>query len=241
MKNKKIFIVMGPFRSGTSLVSRILQQFDISAGPEDELYEATDWNPAGYIQRPDVTLFNTSMIRQAGGNLTEPPHPEVIASAIDREFFSSLNLSWIENYASVVIKDPRFCFTLLAWIRHSIFADSEVHLIRVSRDIETTAMSALVHYDVKHYCGNHPDTARQVIRSYDAFAAWHLENLDLPHFHLVYESLFETPEKTIRKIAHFIGKEDEPTISAALAELNEGRSKIDRFSPAGNEEMSTQG
>lgn len=223
---RKCYVVMGPYRSGTSLVARVLQQFGVSAGPEPDLYEATDWNPSGYIQRPDITSFNTRIIASAGGTLTDTGSPLDIYKNADANLFGELDRSWMNNFEKFLIKDPRFCCTFYTWYQHQILADYEPFIIRVSRNIEATAKSALVHYDVKHYCGNSMETALRVISSYNHFAAWHLENMPVPAFHIIYDDLVANPEKTILQLAKFMGVSDINMISAAVNTTSYGRSKI---------------
>jgi len=220
------YIVLGPYRSGTSLISRIIQKLGANPGPEGELYEPTDWNPCGYIQRPDITAFNTKLITDAGGSLSEPPTPEVIAERTNPEVFKSLNLDWTLKLRNPLIKDPRFCFTLLSWIRGGIFAKHSLSLIRISRDLDSTAASALAHYDVKNYCGNSLSTAKKVISTYEAAASWHEKNIDAPCHHVKYETLIANPTEEIKRLAEFMNVKDTKLIQSAIEASLEGKSRV---------------
>jgi hypothetical protein len=220
------YIVLGPYRSGTSLVSRLAQQLGANAGPESALYEPTAWNPSGYLQRPDITAFNTRLITGAGGTLTDPPSPAQIADRTDPGIFASLDLGWARTGGAVLAKDPRFCFTLLAWQRHGVFAGHELALIRISRGVEETVGSALAHYDVRHYCGNSPDTARRVITTYDENARWHASTLGAPCHSVVYEQLVADPAGEVAGLAAFMRVTDPARIAAAVAATLEGKSRM---------------
>ncbi len=220
------YIVLGPYRSGTSLASRLVHQLGASPGPESELYEATEWNPSGYIQRPDITAFNTQLITSAGGTLTEPPSPEEIAQRADATVFNALNLKWSHAQPAVLAKDPRFCFTLLTWVRQGVFAHYNLALIRISRDTQQAASSALAHYDVKHYCENSFETAQKVIARYNQAAQWHVENLGVPSHSIAYETLIAEPEAEVARLAKFMGTADPKIIASALAATLEGKSRI---------------
>lgn len=226
MERKRCYIVIGPYRSGTSLVSRLLQQFGVSAGPDVSLYEATDWNPAGYIQRPDITDLNTRLITNAGGTLMNPGHPFDICQRTKKSFFSQLDWSWMNNGQSFLIKDPRFCFTFWTWYRHQVLCNYELAIIRVSRNIDATVKSALAHYDVKHYCGNSNESAAHVLAAYNTFAAWHTENINIPFFHINYDELVNNPEKVIVNLAQFLESDDTNMIHGAITATSSGRSKI---------------
>ena len=222
----KFYIVLGPYRSGTSLVSRLAHKLGADPGPESGLFEATAWNPSGYIQRPDITAFNTELIVSTGGTLTRPCPPEEISKRTDPSHFNSLSLDWTRSTSNVLAKDPRFCFTLLAWMQHGVFADFDLALIRITRDIKQTAASALAHYDVKNYCENSFVTAQEVITRYDQAAHWHEVNLRVPCHTITYEDLINEPPAEVSRLAGFMGVSDTNLISSAIAATLEGKSRI---------------
>ncbi len=223
----RCYVVLGPFRSGTSLVSRVLSRLGADPGPVHQLYEPTEWNPKGYIQRPDVTAFNTSLIAAAGGTLSRPPLPEQIARSSTPETFGALDLGWMRSARTTLLKDPRFCFTLLAWLHHGSFGGRDLRLVRVSRGLESNVDSALAHYDVKYYCGESRETARQVLAAYNEAAAWHLARLPVPGLHLVYEDLVTDIDRQVERLAAFMGITDPACLAAARGELGTGRSRFD--------------
>jgi hypothetical protein len=231
----RCYVVLGPFRSGTSLVSRMLVRLGASPGPVDQLYEPTDWNPKGYIQRPDVTAFNTGLIVAAGGTLSVPPLPERIARNASSESFSALDLGWMRAAPITLLKDPRFCFTLLAWVRQGALGECDLRLVRISRGLDANVDSALAHYDVKHYCGESSETARKVLVAYDQAAAWHLDWLPVQGLHLVYEDLVTDTERQVNRLAAFMGVTDSACLAAACDEVGTGRSRFDAAVNTGNE------
>jgi hypothetical protein len=199
------------------------------------LYEPTDWNPKGYIQRPDVTAFNTGLIIAAGGTVSCPPLPEQIARDSTSETFGALDLGWMRSVSRPLIKDPRFCFTLLAWLRHGALAERDLHLVRVSRGLDANVASALAHYDVKHYCGESSETAREVLTAYDQAAAWHLDLLQVPGLHLVYEDLVNDIDRQVKRLAAFMGVTDPACLAAACDEVGTGLSQFDAHVNTGSE------
>lgn len=224
--------VMGPFRSGTSLMTRVLQRLGLSAGPEDRLFPATPWNPAGYIQRPDVTAFNTALITGAGGSLTIPPSPWVIASVTDPAQFELLDLHWTRSCGPWVLKDPRFCFTFAAWTASGLFERCSPFIVRISREVDQAAASALNHYDVRHYCENSMTTAREVIGAYDRAAAWHCAHLKVPSFHCTLEGLIARPLATVTALAEKLGLPPGRRVYDAVRETQRGRCVPEELSQA---------
>jgi hypothetical protein len=227
MSSRPIFyIVLGPYRSGTSLISRIIQKLGANPGPEGELFEPTDWNPSGYIQRPDITTFNTKLIKNAGGTLSDPPSPEIIAERTHPEVFCDLDLTWTLPPNNPLIKDPRFCFTLLTWQNYGVFKNNQLALVRITRNLESNIASALAHYDVKNYCGNNAATASKVLSAYDAAASWHEKNLNVPCHNIKYETLISNSAEEIKRLADFMGVEDRKRIQLAIQASLEGKSRV---------------
>lgn len=219
------FVVTGPFRSGTSLVARLLGTLGASPGPAEELYEPSDWNPAGYIQRPDITAFNKRLIAQAGGHDGDPGAPEAIAAVASARDFAALDLGWMRGPGPVVVKDPRFSFTLLTWLRRQAFGDREVRLVVTSRQPADMIRSALSHYDVKHYCGNTPEGARRTLDAYGAGADWHAAHAGLAVLAVRYETLDQEPARAVDALAAFMGVTDPGAIAAAKMACDRGRSQ----------------
>ncbi len=226
-KTKKVvYIIFGPFRSGTSLLSKIVNVLGADAGPVSELYEPTDWNPAGYFQRPDITAFNTTLIDRAGSSLSAPITPSLLAEKFDSNIFSEIDISWMKNRNVILLKDPRFSVTLYTWLINNIFIDREIKLIRISRNISDTIKSALLHYDVKHYCKNNITIASKMIKTYDAFAQWHIENVQNEALHIKYENLIKDSAKTVNLLADFMNINCHHTIRCAIKSISNGKSKI---------------
>jgi hypothetical protein len=222
--SNEVCFVIGPYRSGTSMVSRVLGELGFWPGITDELFPPTDWNPGGYIQRPDVTAFNTWLIEKSGGTLNSPGHPDFITESISAEDFEHIDLGWVFKRDCVLIKDPRFCFTLAAWMAHSPVRGAQTRVVRVQRNIEDTADSALSHYDVRHYCGPNRETAIAMLRGYDDAADWQCKKLGVDTFTVIYEELVADPAPVIEKLAQFMDCNDQVRIASALLSLNYGRS-----------------
>ncbi len=228
MKNKKkCFFVMGSYRSGTSMVSRMLVALGLDCGPEAGLFPPTDWNPGGYIQRPDITALNTYLINRSGGNLFNPGSPEKIDATIFPKDFNYIDLEWASGSKDILIKDPRLSFTAKAWIEKSPLKNKfEFSFVFVTRDELQIASSALSHYDVKNYCGPNVRTALEMINRYTRGAKWQIDNSNATNIIVNYEKLLKNPDEMVRSSAKFVGCDNEEKIIQAIGSLSHGKSLL---------------
>lgn len=112
--------VLGMHRSGTSLVSRVLNLLGVHLGPEQHLMKANVDNPKGYWEHQLITNLNDEILVRLGGSWHEPPiflqgwqHGTVLSDIRQRarrliqdDFAAAQNWGW---------KDPRTCLTLPFW------------------------------------------------------------------------------------------------------------------------------
>ena len=66
-----MIVITGMHRSGTSLVSMVLDSFGLDFGEHSEFYAADQWNQEGYFERRDVVDINSRLI--TGFNRTTNP------------------------------------------------------------------------------------------------------------------------------------------------------------------------
>jgi len=112
-------IVLGMHRSGTSMVTRLINLMGAYAGPEELLLASDKENPKGYWERSDVVATNEAILRLSGCTARivadwNLGHPPVLAQEIvvaTRSIVSSM-----EEFRPWVMKDPRLCLTLPCWI-----------------------------------------------------------------------------------------------------------------------------
>jgi hypothetical protein len=70
---RRLVAVTGMHRSGTSLVSRILNLIGVSLGPEERLMPAHKDNPRGYWENLDAVAINDEVLAMFGGTWDRPP------------------------------------------------------------------------------------------------------------------------------------------------------------------------
>ena len=107
-----MILITGCGRSGTSAVARIIHESGLSAG--NDLIEADEGNAEGYYEERPVIALNERILLAAG--LHQPyasaTREEVLAAAAPlRDEMRAL----VEQ-ATPAWKDPRFCWTLEAWL-----------------------------------------------------------------------------------------------------------------------------
>lgn len=122
-------VVTGVHRSGTSLVSLLMEGLGSDFGPDDALYPADEWNPRGYLERRDVMDLNSRLLtglpRSPGGiraalsqiRYLTMPSQTAIRRRADKLAGEVEALG--QRLDGLTVKDPRFCLTLPVWMDHA--------------------------------------------------------------------------------------------------------------------------
>jgi hypothetical protein len=121
MRDQEIICVLGMHRSGTSLLTRILNLAGVEIGSDKALTtEPVADNPKGYWEHHALTGISDAIIKRYGGTWDQPPvlRPGWESDAafddlrhrarqlIDEQFSNASIWGW---------KDPRTCLTLPFW------------------------------------------------------------------------------------------------------------------------------
>jgi hypothetical protein len=113
-------IVLGAHRSGTSLVTRLVNLLGAYVGREDDALQAAEDNPKGFWERRDTVSCNDMILAAAGcswdqlagwsfdrgADLHPPPEAAPLLSAAIED---------LDGHRPWVLKDPRLCLTLPYW------------------------------------------------------------------------------------------------------------------------------
>jgi len=114
-------LILGMHRSGTSLITRMVNMMGAYVGPEGSMLELTQDNPKGYWERNDVLNYNIFLLRLhgvdwAGYNPAPWPMPcyprELPPPLLTRLQALVFNM---DAHRPWVMKDPRLCITLPYW------------------------------------------------------------------------------------------------------------------------------
>lgn len=121
--NQKVICVLGMHRSGTSLLTRILNLLGMDLGTAKVLTtEPVADNPKGYWEHSGLTLVSDAILRRYGGSWDKPPvfpqNWETDAALDDLRRRAEQIVH--DQFAAVALwgwKDPRTCLTLPFWQR----------------------------------------------------------------------------------------------------------------------------
>ncbi len=136
--NKKIIMVLGMHRSGTSAIARGLQTLGVQLGTN--LFSAGFDNPKGFWEDKDVLEINEQLLRQLGAaydslsllpeyNVNDPEIKPLFSKAI-RYFSDSIT----RNYDIFGIKDPRLCRLLPFWKEVFSYCSCDVSYVLAIRN-----------------------------------------------------------------------------------------------------------
>ena len=115
-----IVCVLGMHRSGTSLLTRILNLMGVSLGPEDTLGNPRDGNPTGHWELDEFMVLNDAILTAFGGRWDSPPiFPSGWESDPSLEAVKQRAQTFIQDtFGKTEMwgwKDPRNCLTLPFW------------------------------------------------------------------------------------------------------------------------------
>ena len=73
MPKPQIVCVLGMHRSGTSLITRVLNLLGVYLGPDAHLMTPNENNPSGYWEHQLITDLNDEILSRLGGSWDEAP------------------------------------------------------------------------------------------------------------------------------------------------------------------------
>src|ERR1700679_93072 len=68
-------LVLGPSRSGTSAITRLLALLGVELGPEQALLPPAGENAKGFFEHRPIVRINKELLERLGGSWSEPPRP----------------------------------------------------------------------------------------------------------------------------------------------------------------------
>ncbi|MCF7688800.1 MAG: sulfotransferase [Cephaloticoccus sp.] len=226
MISAKVIFIVGPYRSGTSITSRVVAALGVNFGGASDLIPADTRNPSGYFERDDLNKANQHYIESAGGSLESPGHPEHILDRGDVSILQNCDLNWMQHISVVGIKDPRMCATLSAWFSAGIFNPQKSRIIHIRRDLEATVRSAKSHDHVAQYCAHDPRRIRKMITEYTRLATFQAQSGICPVLTIDYEELVKNPAGMTKLIADFLDVSDPVLIQCAASNIGKHRAQF---------------
>ncbi|MBW3621539.1 MAG: glycosyltransferase, partial [Actinobacteria bacterium] len=204
----RLVCVTGMHRSGTSLVTRVLNLLGVELGPESAMMAATEDNPRGYWEAEVLSDLDNDILEYLGGRWHRlPPFPDGWESAPELETFrrrARAALDELFGDAEVAgFKDPRTSLLLPFW-RTVRDVDASVLVVRDPDEV----IGSVVRRD-----GFEAEKAASLWTDHTVAAYVH----DPDRHVVVYEELLAAPAEGARAMAAAIGL-PEPT-DEVLAEI----------------------
>jgi hypothetical protein len=226
IKPKKLVVVLGMHRSGTSALTRALPAFGVDLG--DRLMPAVAGdNDKGFWEDLDLYGLNGEALAVLG--LKWDSEGEPAAAMFDREEFASLRSrclailkSRLAGHETYGLKDPRICRLLPFWQPILRELDVEAAYLLAIRNPKSVAQSL---------------RARNGIEAAKAYRLWmqHMMGaisgtVGQPRLCVDYDELLLDPQRQLRRIGEFLGRPaDAEAASEYTAEFLEQNLRRSRF------------
>lgn len=213
-----MIFVLGPHRSGTSLVAGMLSRLGIYMGPS----WADEFNPTGYFEDRRFLALSKQMV----GDWRKPKinirgsHKKAFEGWLKRRFgyhraVAKQLPSRSKGFCLHGVKDPRLCLTAgeLAPIAERIF---DIGIVSVDRHIAAQIASLMARNDLAE--DRACRLALQYLDARDVF----LSEFDGHKMAIKYERILDNPTKETQRLAEFIGVDDPQIIlhAASLTDPN---------------------
>ena len=209
---KKLIVVLGPHRSGTSLCAAALES--LGADLRLPAHYTNDENPRGFFEHPDIVDFNESLLNHLGGSWDNPLFygPTAILGANLCEWRARAGRLFDSIYGDVevaAIKDPRFCQLFDFWkpvFLEAGYSDRDIFIIHIFRDPIEVALSQ------QHRAQDNPVYYEIGGCLVEGAALWLsltaqalAQTATLNTCFVAYLDLVTSPELVVTKIADFLG------------------------------------
>jgi len=207
-------LVLGMHRSGTSLVSAILNTLGVNMGTRFRPPDAH--NSTGYYEDLDWRDLNKSILAYCGATWYRPPHFVALNNA-KREFSEQVESLAIRKSTSPLwgFKDPRTCLTIPCIYHHLPIATLCIY---VRRDEDAVVDSLMRRAELRGYY-EPPVHWHSLYRQYNNAVITFLEESHPRFITITYEQLTKECEcsRQVRTISEFIGVKSKCLIEKSCA------------------------
>lgn len=149
--DRRLVLVVGPGRSGTSTVAGILERLGWHVPDQVETDET---NPAGFYEPQWVVDVHTEHLRRAGVATldTDPAVLDHLASAVPHDELREQLAGWLgghfADHPRVLVKDPRLLWFYDDWVAAAEACGARVDSLLVLREPSAVVASRQTYYDV---------------------------------------------------------------------------------------------
>ncbi|WP_135455713.1 sulfotransferase family protein [Vibrio echinoideorum] len=199
-----VYVVLGMHRSGTSLITKSLELFDIDLG--QELMPSSPDNQKGYFEDENIVSINTRLMANSGCFWFQSDM-EIIPTdyyySLKNEAIDVLRKK-IDKSDNIAIKDPRMILTLPFWKEVFFALNLDVKYILSTRTI-TSTVDSLIKRDLFSKNFSLDLTLRSLYKQLNQVM---YEN----HVFISYDLLLSDPMFELEKLGDFIGKPAKPDV-----------------------------
>lgn len=134
---KRLVVIAGSGRSGTSVMTAIMGQLGLYV-PQPEV-QPDETNPQGFGEPQWVVDFHNKLLRSVNVHMSDArPSAWALAAkaSLDEANFAELRAWLAEQFATsdrVIVKDPRLLWFLPLWERVGTFLDGQVDVVTMLR------------------------------------------------------------------------------------------------------------
>ncbi len=110
-------LILGMHRSGTSLVTRMVNMMGAYVGPEGSAFRFANENPKGFWERKDLVKHNIKLLELHGATWPDVANWPLPFRPKEHPLLDSMKtlIMNLDAFRPWVIKDPRLCLTLPYW------------------------------------------------------------------------------------------------------------------------------
>jgi hypothetical protein len=192
----KTVVVIGHGRSGTSMVSGILNIVGVKM---DFVHNPNKGNPKGDFESQEVVRINDAILREANGDLDYflkvPSHEEVLAVG---ERYGKDILEYLKDKSGLWgFKDPRTSLTLSLYLPYL----ENLHVVHVYRNKESVVASQLASSKDKFT----KNDIEKNLAEYEQRISEFKELSSVPWIDVSFEGVLQNPVAEAKRLADFVG------------------------------------
>lgn len=192
-----MIFVLGPHRSGTSLVAGMLDRLGVYMGPS----WADEHNPTGYFEDRRFLAFHKQLVGYWW-------HPLVNGVTDAQKLAYRRLLRRRLSYDLHGVKDPRLCL-LADMLIPLAGAQYDIKIVNVNRNVEAAVRSLVARN------GLNEERARQLTVDHLEARADFVQGFDGDTLSVSYECVIDNPIKAARRLAGFVDVDDPQRIAHA--------------------------
>ncbi len=196
---KRIVLIMGMHRSGTSLLTRMLNCAGMDIGNTHSLIPPRPDNPNGFWEQSSILSLHDELLMDLGFQW-DTPVPLPNAWHKDRETLFQTYVNRLSNLVDTIyqdtpvfaVKDPRLCLLLPLWVSLAQRRHLELTCIWIRRPAHQVAQSL----SVRH--------SGSIAQAYALFMNYILSGIcameNLPHAFVNFEDILNTPNAVLSSL-----------------------------------------